>query len=268
MQSTHDLDIGPSVVIKRFLSSDRGEADREWTALALLERHAPGLAPRPLSRRRDGAQEIVVMSRVPGVALGDESLDVEQLDAVAAALNELHSAVPPDVVRLMPPRMWPAHEAVARLTDWSREPHAALHPLASKALDAATDWLASAEATAFTSSPREPAFVGGDGNLANFMWDGSRCRLVDFEDSGVGDREFEVADLVEHLSGSLTGVLDADALLGALSLTRESRVRVDAARRVMAIFWLLMLLPGNRAHDRNPPGSIDLQSRRVLDLLG
>jgi len=40
----------------------------------------------------------------------------------------------------------------------------------------------------------------GDGNLANFLWDGGQVRIVDFEDSGPSDRAFELAVLVEHLS--------------------------------------------------------------------
>jgi thiamine kinase-like enzyme len=40
----------------------------------------------------------------------------------------------------------------------------------------------------------------GDANLANFLWDGTQIRIVDFEDSGPSNRTFELAVLVEHLS--------------------------------------------------------------------
>jgi len=40
----------------------------------------------------------------------------------------------------------------------------------------------------------------GDPSLANFLWDGGRIRLVDFEDSGPSDRTFELAILTEHIS--------------------------------------------------------------------
>ncbi|HEY2691135.1 MAG TPA: phosphotransferase [Streptosporangiaceae bacterium] len=36
-------------------------------------------------------------------------------------------------------------------------------------------------------------FGNADGNLANFLWDGARCRIVDFEDSGVSDPAYEAA---------------------------------------------------------------------------
>ncbi|MEV4893701.1 hypothetical protein AB0K48_30385 [Nonomuraea sp. NPDC055795] len=44
--ATHDVVIGADEVIKRFRSWERGEPQREWTALTLLAEHAPGLAPR------------------------------------------------------------------------------------------------------------------------------------------------------------------------------------------------------------------------------
>jgi aminoglycoside phosphotransferase (APT) family kinase protein len=53
----------------------------------------------------------------------------------------------------------------------------------------------------------------GDPNLANFLWDGSQLRLVDFEDSGPGDRAFELALLTEHLSAWLDSGLETDDFL-------------------------------------------------------
>ena len=38
-------------------------------------------------------------------------------------------------------------------------------------------------------------------------------------------------------------------------------------RRRFAIYWLAHLLPGGRAADRNPPGTLERQAARVLDLL-
>jgi len=36
--------------------------------------------------------------------------------------------------------------------------------------------------------------------LANYLWDGHRIRIVDFEDAGRSDVAYELASLVEHLS--------------------------------------------------------------------
>jgi hypothetical protein len=46
----HSLEFS-DVVVKRFGSYDRGEHLREWRSLRLLDRHSPGLAPRPLAER-------------------------------------------------------------------------------------------------------------------------------------------------------------------------------------------------------------------------
>ena len=62
--SNHEVTIEGDVVRKRYRRTDRGEPTREWAALVLLDRHAPGLAPRPLAFESDPST--VVMSRVTG----------------------------------------------------------------------------------------------------------------------------------------------------------------------------------------------------------
>jgi hypothetical protein len=66
---------------------------------------------------------------------------------------------------------------------------------------------------------------------------------------------------VEHLSFRS---LDADAFCARFDVDRQ---RLRAARRVWAMFWLRLLLPGGPAERRNPPGTTDLQARRLLRLL-
>ena len=100
------------------------------------------------------------------------------------------------------------------------------------------------------------------------LWDGRVCRLVDFEDAGRSDRAFEVADLVEHVSSRLPRLLVPEHLFDALGLDARQRDRVAALRPLYAAFWLLMLLPGNPADRRNPPGSLADQARHVVRLLG
>jgi hypothetical protein len=143
-------------------------------------------------------------------------------------------------------------------------------PLARQALSAGTAWLASAALDSHLP-PGEDAVLGqGDGNLANFLWDGDggHVSIVDFEDSGPSDRAFELAALVEHLSAWPYSRLDAESFLGRFSLTRPQRSRLTEYRRLSALFWLLMLLPGGPASTRNPPGTLDLQASRLLTLLG
>jgi len=90
-----DLTIDGDVVRKRYLRTDRGQPEREWAALALLQEHAPGLAPRPIARMTE--PPAVVMSRVEGAPL-DEVLTQLQTCAMIAAYRLLYAVpVPPDM---------------------------------------------------------------------------------------------------------------------------------------------------------------------------
>lgn len=76
-----------------------------------------------------------------------------------------------------------------------------------------------------------------------------------------------MADLLEHPSVRLPGLISAGDLVGALGLLGTSMPRLRGFRRLMAIYWLLMLLPGSPGHDRNPAGSLEDQAGHVLRLL-
>jgi thiamine kinase-like enzyme len=54
----------------------------------------------------------------------------------------------------------------------------------AKAFRAATDWVGRPRLDEVFAAELPPVFGSGDGNLANFLWDGSRVRVVDFEFSG------------------------------------------------------------------------------------
>jgi len=102
---------------------------------------------------------------------------------------------------------------------------------------------------------------------ANILWDGQTCRLVDFEDSGLSDPAYELADHVEHIAGRLAGILDAQALVDAVGLSPEQRERTHAYSPLWASFWLAMLLPGNGGFLRNPSGTTERQARHLLGLI-
>lgn len=264
--TTHVLTITGDTVVKRFVSWDRGEPDREWTALTLLHRVSPGLAPEPLGRRTVDGAPAVVMTRVPGEPLGDVPLTAEQVRALAVAIAALHAA-PLEGVDLPERHMGPAC-ALADLRAWVEEPQPDVEPAVREALAAGRAWLGTDAAADLCGPLVERCFTQADGNLANVLWDGERCRIVDFEDSGTSDPAYEVADLLEHISVWPDGLVDPDLLVDALAFDAEQRRRLAGFRRVFALFWLLMLLPGNRAHDRNPPDTLARQARRLQDLLG
>jgi hypothetical protein len=123
-------------------------------------------------------------------------------------------------------------EMVPDLRAWIRQPHQPVSVLVERALMEAGKWLHGPEISSLTRESAEPVFTQADGNLGNVLWDGARCSVVDFEDCGVSDPAYEVADLAEHVS-----------------------------------VWLLMLLPGNAGHARNPAGSVERQADRLLSLL-
>jgi len=59
--------------------------------------------------------------------------------------------------------------------------------------------------------------------------------------------------------------VDDEALIGSLAFSGEQRERLAGFRTVLAVFWLMMLLPGNPGHHRNPPDSLARQAARVRD---
>ena len=105
-----------------------------------------------------------------------------------------------------------------------------------------------------------------DLNPPNVMWDGRVARLVDFEDGGLSDPAYELADHVEHLGSRLPEVYDVHALPAAAGLDEEARGRMAAYRPLFAAFWLAMLLPGNGAWPRNPPGTTEDQAAHFMAL--
>jgi len=267
VEITHDLEIGDHEVVKRYRSWERSEPDREWAALTLLHRCSPGLAPEPFEYRSDRGMPTLVMSRVPGVPLGASALTPAQVVAVSDAMRTMHQAVPADHLDRIPERISGPTEMVVYMREWCRQPRERGSVLVDSAFEAGTQWVQGPEATELTGPLKDRVFANGDGNLGNYMWDGERCRVVDFEDSGASDCAYEVADLVEHVSVWLAGLLDSDALVDRFGLDVVQMHRLLASRRLLALFWLLMLMPGNRGHSRNPAGSVERQAQRLHDLL-
>lgn len=266
--STHDVGVGGVEVRKRFVQWDAGEAEREWACLTVLAEHAPGLAPRPLRQETDaGGAPVVVMERLPGQPLGGRPLAPEQTEALADALRRMY-AVPVEAARQagLTERRYGPSSLPAALRSWLSDDYD-LTPcrdagLVAAGVSAARAWLDRADAL---PQPRATAVGISDLNPANVLWDGTTCRLVDFEDGGLTDPAYELADHVEHLAGR--GVYDADGLVAAVRLDPDELAGVRAYRPLWACFWLAMLLPGNGGWHRNPPGTTEDQVSRLLDLV-
>ncbi|MGN9836561.1 phosphotransferase family protein [Nonomuraea sp. H19] len=251
LQHTHELTYDGDVVTKRYVDSKPGAAEREWRALQLLAEHAPGLTPAPIAFE-DG---VVSMSRIDGVSLrGLIAREAVHAVALAEALTEMYAAVPHPVLETIPVRPWQR----AAVADWIRRRAAAWQPrdpLADRAVKEGLRWLKSWRPG---ESGVRPVFGAGDGNLANFLWDGARVRIVDFEDSGRSDLAFELAELAEHVSMWVEGevVVAPRFELGP----REER-RLRECRKLHAIVWLFLL---SHESPRNPPGTFQRQVERVL----
>jgi Ser/Thr protein kinase RdoA (MazF antagonist) len=267
---THGVVLDEGTVVKRFRHWARQEPRREWQALTLLARYAPGLAPEPVRADLMADPPEVIMSRLPGEPLGTRAATDAQVDAMAAALNRLHHAIPATVLDAVGEV---GYGGMPRfVSDRMRELAAdcqagSLDPLPRQAFDRALAWLDRDGAAKVDPAPLRPVYVHGDGNLANRLWDGKEVRLVDFEDSGRGGRAQELADFVEHITVWAHASIEAGAFLDRFDLTPAERQQISGLRRLHAAHWLMILLPSGDAHHRNPPGTLQRQASRTLELL-
>jgi Ser/Thr protein kinase RdoA (MazF antagonist) len=266
---THQVSIDGArgVVTKRFIQRGRNEPEREWRALKLLARHAPGLAPKPLRADLATSPAVVEMSLLPGEPLGGRSLSAAQLAAIAGAVSRLWRSVPISRVDPFPGEQRNNAQLVAVVSALLTADHdLGPEPVVATAFAEGRKWLAAARDRTLSPGP-PPVFGQGDSNLANFLWDGERVRVVDFEDSGHSDRALEVAALVEHLSVWHEAGVDAERLIGAFDLSAAETARLADCRRLAALYWLLALRSGGAASGRNPPGMLRRQAERLLGLL-
>jgi Ser/Thr protein kinase RdoA (MazF antagonist) len=206
------------------------------------------------------------MTRVPGEPLGGTRLSASEIDGLGAALGRLFAVpVEPGIEE----RAWGPSTMRAGVREWisgdhdvglCREPE-----LVRIAIEAAQAWLAREQPD--LDGIVDPVVARGDGNLDNALWDGDTCRPVDFEEFGVSDIAYEMADVLEHASSRLDRRLDTDALIATVGLKADQLDRLASYRALMACFWLVMLLPGNGGFKRNPAGSAEDQATHLLSLL-
>jgi Phosphotransferase enzyme family len=237
VNTTHTIARIGSSVRKTYRDWRRGEHEREWSVLDVLARHAADLSPIPLREGLDDDPPWIEMTVVPGRPLGGR-LDGVQMRAMIAVLSELWTASVAD----LPPRRFAPDEAlsVARA-----EFRAAGRPdgVAGSAFDACVEFIS----TSWASDDAPPAVLGhSDPNLANYLWDGSRMRIVDFEDAGRSDATYEVATLVEHLSARDT---DWRPLIESVDV---DVTRLVAGRRLAASLWLACCPAVRRRHAIRP----------------
>ncbi|WP_230687245.1 phosphotransferase [Catellatospora vulcania] len=254
MVHTHELTVEGTRLTKRYVSWDRDEHLREWTALQLAHRHEPGLVPQPLDADLTAKPPTVTMSVVPGEPLSG-AFTPAQARALHAALAALWRVPHEELATAWP---WSDDLRYARmLTDGPRPDGG----LPAEAYDAAVSWWDGPDPESLRRPPTDVVLGQRDPHLGNYLWDGNRVRIVDFEDAAVSDPATELAILSEHLSLRAT---DTEAFCAKFDVDGS---RLLAARRLWAMFWLRLLLPGGRSAHRNPPGAADTQAARLLHLL-
>lgn len=243
---THTVEVSGSTLTKHYTSWSRDEPVREWAALTLLSQAAPDLVPRPLTLSTEPS---LTMTVVPGRPLSGP-LTASMQTALGDALDTLWSVTPAGLAPI----------DLSALVARTRSGLTALCVGDGVIAEAAYTWLDNEPPD--LTVVHDPVVAHGDPNLANYLWDGTRVRIVDFEDAGLGDRTVEVANLVEHLAGRET---DWTPLVRRFAVEPE---RFRAARCLWAGFWLTLIGPGGPSVDRNPPGTAEAQARRVLRLVG
>jgi aminoglycoside phosphotransferase (APT) family kinase protein len=195
----HEIELRHDVVIKRYGSTGHDQPEREWRALELLHAYAPGLAPAPVSVEPDADPPTVVMSRLAGAAVRGPIVGYVA-DALAGAVTRVQHAIPRPVLERVPARAGHPVELLRHVRAWSATvpPHG--DPAVADALGQAASWVVQPRLEELLAQPGTPVFGTGDGNLANYLWDGTDVRVIDFEYSGRSDRAFELAEVVEHIS--------------------------------------------------------------------
>lgn len=257
----HDLEVQGDLVIKRYTGCTDERPAREWEALTELAEHAPDLAPTPHEAHLDEVPPWIVMSRVPGAALRGGRVTPDQERLLAVCAGRLFDAVPAPTLAKLPEKTWSGPWAIETSRAWCATPlPTGTATIIAQAHAASHDWLA---ATPDFPSTR-PVFTNGDGNLANYLWDGLDVRVVDFEYAGRSDLTTELAEITEHVSAWVDTAFDADRFLRRFDLTAQERSVLPIHRALFALEWLHVLFDQDPALGLNPPGTAERQAQRVL----
>lgn len=252
-RQTHDLRREGELITKTYRSWTRGEHRREWAVLNRLATHQPGLGPRPVRARLDADPPSITMTVIPGEPIVGRWGD-DQVELLADAMRGLWGT---PCVGLAPRGDYEPSYWRARMTRSKRPPSG----IEQQAYDLATEWIAGPELDDLLSGPLD-VLGQGDPQPGNLLYDGEQIRLVDFEDAGAGDLCFELANFAEHLGTRGSGL---DRLADLIDHDAD---RYRLFRRLLAVFWLTLLLPDPAGI--RPPRTEELrdQSLRLIGLFG
>ena len=260
--SHHVFGVGARVV-KLFRPHDRHEPEREWEGLAIA--FGLGIGPRPILFDPVGELPAVVMTRVAGLPRAAALLSPDDIAAIGRAHVAIHAAPrsPSTPLAINHPARIRARTRAALQSHLIPQ---AAPEIVQLAWARGGAWLASPDATSLDEPPRL-AFCRGDPNLANYLFDGDDLRLVDFEDCGVNDPAFELADMAEHLNSRAVPETAWELLQDVFELAPPDRTRFRLGRRLAALFWLTILVLREASARARGPETAEEQAGRVVELL-
>ena len=263
---THDVFVpvdSPNLVAKVFQGARPDEPEQEWNALRTLA--GSGVAPDPVHFDRS-SPAVVVMTRVPGLALPAGALEEEHAHTIGRAHRLVHATVPehrrpPDHSGLRTTRTSLMHDGGHPTLADASDPT----DLVARAWRAAQAWIADADIDHLVSAfPAERLrFCRGDPNLSNYLWSDDGLVLIDWENSGYNDPALELADMAEHASTRTLGEDFWTSLADATELTPADRARVVHGRRLMACLWLVLIESRQR---QGLPTTVTLEEQALRTL--
>jgi aminoglycoside phosphotransferase (APT) family kinase protein len=193
-RATRDAD---DWAVKFMIRDDRDRARREFDALSLMERGAPGLAPRPLYLDLDSySQSVVVQTWLSGTPLWAAPADSATWLQILQAYRRVHLTPPPDGPIRYP--LTPA-DILASLPKFAGElPEAAQSERLARLLSRL-------ESLKVPKMPDVRCWGHGDTNIRNLILTADGVKLVDWEYSGVTDPAHEIAMLMSHHNAATAG---------------------------------------------------------------
>jgi Phosphotransferase enzyme family len=250
---------GGPVCVKVYRVDERRRAEREWLSLAFLSGYQASSAPLPLWADPHPAQPAIGMSFVQGQPFPQADDWHEPLRALAGVQRQ-YAEVPLHGELGTLERIDSASHYVRRITGiWA--PVIRTRPgdtLTRDLLQILSRWEDGGDA-AVLAEPARRIFSRGDSNLLNWLWDGSRIRVVDFEFSGYSDLAFDCADLAEHISSREAGIDDQAwaEVTDLAGLGRDDQRRFEAARRTCALRRLAVLWKQRDTRTEEFTGQLD-----------
>jgi aminoglycoside phosphotransferase (APT) family kinase protein len=255
---------GP-VCVKIYRVDERLRAEREWLSLTFLSGYQAGSTPLPLWADPHPGQPAIGMSFVAGRPFPETGERREPLRALAGVQRQ-YAELPLHGELGTLERIDSASHYVRRITGiWAPVIRSYLtDALTRDLLQILSRWEDGGD-SAVLAEPARRIFSRGDSNLLNWLWDGSRVGVVDFEFAGYSDLAFDCADLAEHISSREAGIDDQAwaEVTGLAGLGGEDHRRFEAARRTCALRWLAVLWKQRDTRTEEFTSQLD-RARRII----